>query len=143
MDFFILKAISPEIGHTFLGGRGGVKRKFVLRRVSMRGRLGRADRRPVPPAVGPAGIRTANLQVCGGMHYHSTTACPGSYCSPYCLEPSLPPKKPKLGVSVCLPACPTHYVTECLPDKLTYWLTVSLSSRCTAEGNRITSKRGC
>ena len=34
---------------------------------------------------------------------------------------------------VCLPACPT----DCLPDYLTDWLTVRLSSRCTAEDNRI------
>ena len=38
---------------------------------------------------------------------------------------------------VCLPACPSDCVIDCLPDYLTDWLTVSLSSRCTAEGNRI------
>ena len=38
---------------------------------------------------------------------------------------------------VCLPTCPTDCLTDCLPDYLTDWLTVSLSSRCTAEGNRI------
>ena len=49
--------------------------------------------------------------------------------SPLLEAESATEKTPKLCVSVCLPACPT----DCLTD----WLTVSLSSRCTAEGNRI------
>ena len=54
-------------------------------------------------------------------------------------------KKSNLGVSVCLPACLTDCLTDSLPDLLTDWLTISLSSRCTAEGNRIwrTFKKSC
>ena len=82
--------------------------------------------RPAPPAVGQPGFEPPT--------YH---ACFDRSCSPHCLKPSLPLKKPELCVSVCLPACPTDCLTGCLSDQLTDWLTVSLSSRCTAKGNII------
>ena len=69
----------------------------------MRVRLGRADRL--------AG-RESNRQPT--RLYHSTIACSDSCCSPHSLlslvEPSVPLKKPKLCVSVCL--------SNGLPDRL-------------------------
>ena len=52
-----------------------------------------------------------------------------AYCemSPHCLGTHLPLTKNQ--VCFCL--------TDCWPGAGTEWLTVNLSSRCTAEGNRI------
>ena len=71
--------------------------------------------RPCPIRQSPngffdSGIRTADLHicVCDRVHYRSTAACSDSISSPHCSKPSLPLKKPKLCVYVCLPACLTN-----------------------------------
>ena len=56
-----------------------------------------------PPAVGPAGIRTADLQVCGWMHYHSTAVCSDEWLS-LVLVAEFATEKPQT-VCFCLPAC--------------------------------------
>ena len=64
--------------------------------------------------------------MCGPLHYHSTAASSDRSL----LGAESAPENTQT-VWFCLPAC--------LPDNLTDWLTVSLSSRFTAEGNRIFS----
>ena len=51
-----------------------------------------------------AGVGTADLKVCGRLHYHSATACSDIGRPPHCLEPSLPlTKNPNcVFLSTCL-----------------------------------------
>ena len=81
---------------------------------------------------GQTGFRTADQTDAGRLHYHSATAWNASNRPPCCLGPHLPLTKN--------PNC--VYLSDCLlAGSGTDWLTVNLSSRCTAEGNRITSQR--
>ena len=162
MDFLILRPLPPKTGYHFFegggwGGVGGVGggQKFLLNRLQAVGTHS-ADNTasgpmvtqpipdvqasvrilvccllPPPPAAAPKwadwgsnrrlhGCRSAALPL---GHYLDCGVWP-----PCCLGPHLPLTKN--------PNC--VYLSDCLlAGSRTDWLTVNLSSRCTAEGNRI------
>ena len=166
MDFLILRPLPPKTGYHFfeggwggvggwVGGWGGGGQKFLLNRLQAVGTHGAGNtvsgpmvtqpipdvqawvRIPVcrilapPPAAAPKcadwgsnrrphGCRLAALPL---GHYLDSSEGP-----PCCLVPYLLLTKN--------PNC--VYLSDCLlAGSGTDWLTVNLSSRCTAEGNRI------
>ena len=75
-----------------------------------------------------------------GRLFYSTNACSCRPMVPHCLYLWSAIEKSQtvcFCLSVCLIVCPIDCLTDCLCDSLTDWLTVSVSSRCLAEGNRI------
>ena len=76
--------------------------------------------RPAPPAVRPAGIQTADLQVNGRVHYHWIIACPDGYCSLTACSRVCHRKNPNcVFLYACLPACLLARLTACLTACLT------------------------
>ena len=162
MDFLILRPLPPKTGYHFfegggggVGGVGGGGQKFLLNRLQAVGTPSAGNTAsgpmvthpapdvqasvriliccllPPPPAAAPKwadwgsnrrlhGCRSAALPL---GHYLDCGVWP-----PCCLGPHLPLTKN--------PNC--VYLSDCLlAGSGTDWLTVNLSSRCTAEGNRI------
>ena len=86
MEFLILRPLSPETGYHFFGvggwmggwgeGRGSkvCAQKFVLSGVWTRVKLGRDDLSAGAAGGLPTGNRTADLHVCGWVHYRSAVA---------------------------------------------------------------------
>ena len=156
MDFLILRPLPPKTGYHFfegggVGGGGGGGQKFLLNRLQTLGTHGagntvsgpivtqptpdvQASVRlpaslllvPLPPAAAQKGTDLGSNR---RSHGHHSAALPlGHYAPPCCLGPHLPLTKN--------PNC--VYLSDCLlAGSGTDWLTVNLSSRCTAEGNRI------
>ena len=154
MDFLILRPLPPKTGyHFFEGGWGGGGQKFLLNRQKAVGTHGNDNRASGPMVTQPtldvqasipilvcrllarppgaalqlaAGVRTCDHMDAGRLRYHLATtvakglsAAWGHIC--HCK------KNPN-----CV------YLSDCLlAGSGTDWLTVNLSSRCTAEGNRI------
>ena len=165
MDFLILRPLPPKTGyHFFEGGGGGGGggwgggQKFLLNRLQAVGTHGAGNPAsgpmvtqpmpdsqasvrilicrllaPPPPAAAPKwpdwdsnrrphGCRSAALPLGYYLYYGEGPPC--------CLGPHLPLIKN--------PNC--VYLSDCLlAGSGTDWLTVNLSSRCTAEGNRISA----
>ena len=160
MDFLILRPLSPKTGYHVFGGWGGGGvggggQKFLLNRLQAVGThcvhhtaSGPMVTQPIPdlqasirilvcrilappPAAAPKwpdqgsnrrqhGCRFAALPLGHRLDYGDGPPC--------CLGPHLPLTKN--------PTC--VYLSDCLlAGSGTDWLTVNLSSRCTAEGNRI------
>ena len=179
MDFLILRPLPPKTGDHFfeggwegvggwVGGGGGGGQKFLLNRLQAVGTHGirNTDSGPMvtqpipdvqasvrilvgwllapPPPAAPKWADWGSNRRPNGCHL---AALPLGHClhcdkgPPCCLGPHLPLTKN--------PNC--VYLSDCLlAGSGTDWLTVNLSSRCTAEGNRICpcpppppSGRGC
>ena len=79
--FFDSEALSPETRYHFFEGGG----KKVCAQKVLGTDPAEVTRGLAPPGGWPTGNRTADLQGCGGLHYHSTIACSDSCCSPHCL----------------------------------------------------------
>ena len=114
MDFLILRPLSPETGHHFFEGGGGVSNLWsegskqwggYLLSQQTRSNGNAADCRLLGRRleslsddchprrrrhVRPNRVRTADPKVCGWMRYHPAIACPEDNGPPHCLEPSLP-----------------------------------------------------
>ena len=101
--------------------------------------------------IHPTGVRTVNQRDTGRLHYHSATACSERMVSPL-LGAHLPLTKNQCFAKnicfakkhmFCIPVQDCLYLfaclclTDCWPGSGTDWLTVNLSSRCIAKGNRI------
>ena len=148
MDFLILRPLPPKTGYHFLGGWGGGGvggggQKFLLNRLQAVGThdAGNTDSGPMvtqlvcrilaPPLAarqsGQTGARFAD-QLAAVACFTTGPGLGSDAGPPCCLGPHLPLTKN--------PNC--VYLTDCLlAGSGTDWLTVNLSSRCTAEGNRI------
>ena len=161
MDFLILRPLSPKTGyHFFEGGVGvgvGGGQKFLLNRLQAVGTHGACNTASGPMVTQPTPDLQASVRilVCrilapppaaapmwpdwGSNRRHRgwrSSALPLGHCLDYgngppcCLGTHLPLTKN--------PNC--VYLSDCLlAGSGTDWLTVNLSSRCTAEGNRILS----
>ena len=155
MDFLILRPLPPKTGyHFFEGGVGGWVgggQKFLLNRLQAVGTHGAGNTASGPMVTQPIPDVQASVRILVCLllaqkwadwgsnrrpHGCRSAAFPlGRYLywdnrPPCCLVPHLPLTKN--------PNC--VYLSDCLlAGSGTDWLTVNLSSRCTAEGNRILS----
>ena len=159
MDFLILRPLPPKTGyHFFEGGGGGGGQKFLLNRLQAVGTHGADSTASGPMVTQPISGMQASVRILVCRILAPPAAAPkwadwdsnrrlhgcrsaelplGCYLDcgvwpPCCFGPHLPLTKN--------PNC--VYLSDCLlASSGTDWLTVNLSSRCTAEGNRITSQR--
>ena len=163
MDFLILRPLSPKTGDHFFGGWGGGGvggggQKFLLNSLQAVGTHAAANTAsgPMVTQLAPTVQAALRIVMCGllappaagapkwpvrgsnfRLHKCRSAALPLGHClscemePPCCLKPHLPLTKN--------PNC--VYLSDCLlAGSGTDWLTVNLSSRCTAKGNTISAR---